>query len=374
MKYLFILGRNPELSIAEIKSYFKKECIEILNETQKENGFLISLATKISDRTVDFLGGTISIAEVLEEGSVDEIIQNLDKTEIYFGEKNNINYCFWNFSNNADKILDYLRKRFKSEKLKASLKSAYENMVLQSGKIVRIPSSKHIDEEYFLFESESGREYFGKIIQKSNYEEIKKRDMEKPVRRESLAISPRLAKIMINLSEVKEGEILVDPFCGIGVVLEEALNQKIRIVGIDKNKSAIQGSQKNLEWFGFNKKYYELINEDSKKIRISGANVIVTEPDLGEVLKKNPTKENAKKTLKNFEILMIQVLNNLKNEISGKIVFTSPLIRVGKKRIGCDIDNITEATGLNLIGKGFDEFRENQIVGRRIFVLNRKVL
>ena len=49
----------------------------------------------------------------------------------------------------------------------------------------------------------------------------------------------RLAKILINLSEVKDEEILLDPFCGIGVILEEALLQNINVIGIDKDKKAV---------------------------------------------------------------------------------------------------------------------------------------
>jgi hypothetical protein len=37
--------------------------------------------------------------------------------------------------------------------------------------------------------------------------------MQKPIRREELAISPRLAKILINLSGAKKNNLLLDPFC-----------------------------------------------------------------------------------------------------------------------------------------------------------------
>lgn len=374
MRYLFILGRNPELSILELKSYFNKENFEILDEETKENSFFVNLNQKLNERTIDFLGGTVAIGESIEEGEVKDLIKNLDKTLIYSGKENNINYSIWNFATKEsyEEILFYLKKRFKQEKLKASLKSMSGEINLQSGEIFRINSSKNIDEEYFLFSSEKiEKNYFGKLIQKSNYEEIEKRDMKKPIRRESLAISPRLAKIMINLSEVKENETLLDPFCGIGIILEEALHQKIKVIGIDLDKNAINGANENLKWFGFDKTKYSLFNADSSKIEIPSCNAIVTEPDLGETLKKVPTKEKAEEILKNFENLMIKVLNNLKKKISGKIVFSSPLVKIGKKRIGCDIEKISEMTKLNILQNGIDEFRENQIVGRRIFVLTK---
>lgn len=344
MKYLFVLGRNIELSIAEVENYFKRTNKNILSRKIIKNGLLIETNKKLNKDEIDFFGGVISIGEVICE------LKNLDKTEIYFGEKNNINYSVWNFSDEFSEVRIYLKKRFKQEKLKAVFKPS-EN-------------SSKINEEYFVFE-----DYFGKIIQKCDYGSLEKRDMKKPVRRESLAISPRLAKIMINLSQVKENETLFDPFCGIGVILQEALLQKIKVIGIDKDKKALEGAKENLNWFGFSKEKYKLINFDSKKVDVTKAQVLVSEPDLGEILKKIPTKEKAEKILRNFEDLIIKVLNNLKNVVSSRIVFSSPLIRIGKKRVGCNIEKICEDTNLKLVEKEFDDFREKQIVGRRIFVL-----
>ena len=199
-----------------------------------------------------------------------------------------------------------------------------------------------------------------------------KRDMNKPVRRESLSISPRLAKILINLSLIKKGETLVDPFCGIGVILQESLIQNLKVIGIDKDREAIKGANQNLSWAKFNKENYRLISNDSSSVNIDKANAIATEPDLGDILKKIPTKEKAQEIQEGFENLMIKVINNLKNKISGRIVFTAPDIRIGKKRISCNIERILERTKLRLVeGFPIKEFRQGQIVGREIFVLER---
>ena len=97
---------------------------------------------------------------------------------------------------------------------------------------------------------------------------------------------------------------------------------------------------------------------------------MASEPDFGKTLKKIPTKNEAKNMTKKFEDLMIKVIRNLKDKINGRIVFTAPFIRIGKKRIGCDFDKICKATKMNL-NKDFPipEFRYNQIVGRHIVVL-----
>lgn len=362
------MGRNEKLSIREIEAYLKTRGNEIVRKSHEENGLLIEVDLPIPNNMVNELGGTISIGEVLAYSLGDGIYDELDKIMIYTGEKNKLTYTLWEFSSYGERIKDYLKDRFKSEKLKTAYKGLTGYVDSQSGEKESRPSSKLIEEEYFIFEEE-GKQYFGKITQKCDYSEIEKRDMEKPSRRPSLDISPRLAKILINLSGVKVGEKIYDPFCGIGVVLQEALIQGIDAVGSEIDSVAVKGAEENMKWFEFPKERYLLINSDSSKVEIPEVNGIATEPDLGSTLKKIPTRAKAESTLKEFENLMISVINNVKEHVKGKIVFTSPHIRIGKKRLHCNIENICERTGYSLADEGIAEFRENQIVGRMIYVL-----
>ncbi len=372
MEYLFILGRNPKLSIAEIFDYFENSN-PVTEFYIKKNGMLATLERKIPENTINNLGGTIAIGEILASGNTDEIKKHLQKIEIYFGSKNNFNYAVWNFSDetNYNKILEYLKERFKSEKFKSSKKNLSGRLKLQDGGEISIPNSL-TEEEYFVYEK-NNVVYFGRIVEKANYKEIEERDIKKPVRREKLAISPRLAKIMINLSQVKEGQILIDPFCGIGGILQEALLRKIRVVGIDSDSEAISGARENLTWAGFQKKDFVLINSNSSKLSINNANVLVSEPELGEILKYPPTKNKARDIISSYEDLMIKILKNLKDKISGRIVFTAPYIKlITGERNECNIQKIISQTRLKL-HKNFPiaEFREGQVVGRQIFVLEK---
>ena len=366
MKYLFILGRNVDLSIAELKSFFQKEKISCKIISIVNNGLLVETEKNLPFGIIEKLGGTISIGEVFVSGTSEQIFKELDKKNLYSGKSNKLNYIVHDFEGkNFEDILLYLKARFREEKLKATHKKLTGNIKLQSGEVVPNLSSNLIQEQYFIFEN-----HFGKIIENCNYEKIEKRDMGKPVRRESLSISPRLAKILINLSQIKENETLLDPFCGIGTILQEALLQKIKVIGVDNDKTAIDSAKINLKWFNFSDNDYKLINEDSSKIKIQNADVIATEPDLGELLKKIPNEEKAKQIISGFEKLMIKVINNLKKNVNGRIVFTSPLVQTKAKKISPDFKKIASSTGLK-IAKDFpiDEFREDSIVGRSIVVL-----
>ncbi|MFZ1971087.1 MAG: DNA methyltransferase [Candidatus Nanoarchaeia archaeon] len=367
MKYLFILGRNIELSIAEIKAFFRKNNFDFKQIGLIDNGLLIETNKQFDFKVVDKLGGVVSIGEVLASGTVKEIFDELDKKSIYYSDNNKLNYVLYDFNGkDFGDVLFYLKQKLKKEGLKATDKKLTGNIKLQDGEFVPKVSSKNVDEQYFIFENN-----FGRIIEKIDYENIEERDMKKPVRRNELSISPRLAKILINLSEVKEGETLLDPFCGIGVILEEALLQKIKVIGIDKDKKAVEDAKKNLKWFKFQKEDYKLISEDSSIAKIPRISGISTEPDLGKLQKKNPSKEEAKKIKNSFEELMIKVLKNLKNYVNGKIVFTAPLIFTNKEKLSCDFKRISSSAGLKISEGPINEFRKDSIIGRSIIVMEK---
>ncbi|VVB82341.1 tRNA (guanine(10)-N2)-dimethyltransferase [uncultured archaeon] len=365
MKYLFILGRNVELSVEEIKSSFERDKINFKIISLVDNGLLVETEKNLQKGIIEKFGGVISIGEVLISGTFDKISEELDKKNLYFGTSNKLNYVVFDFNGkNFEKILFYLKQRFKEERLKATLKKLTGNIKLQSGEIVSNVASNLINEQYFVFENN-----FGRIIEEYDYDSVEKRDMEKPVRRNELSISPRLAKILINLSQVREGEILLDPFCGIGVVLQEALLQKIKVIGVDSDKIVIENAKRNMKWFNFFESNYQLINRDSTKVRVREVSCIVTEPDLGELQRRTPSDQKAKEIIANFEKLMINVLRNLKQHVTGRIVFTAPLVVAVKGKISPDFEKIANESGLKMVLKPIQEFRESSIVGRNIIVM-----
>ena len=367
MKYLFIAGRNVDLSLEEIKSFLKKERIDFMVISKFSNGILVE-TRRLLTRVIDKLGGFVSIGEVLAEGNAKEIMEVLENKPLYNVRKNKLNYAVYDFNGKEfERICFYLKNRFRLEGLKATEKKLTGRINLQSGGEVSKASSNLIDEQYFLFENS-----FGRIIEESDYEKIEKRDMTKPVRRNELSISPRLAKILINLSEIKHGERLLDPFCGIGTILQEALLQGIKVIGIDKDKKAIDCSELNLKWFHFPIQNYKLINADSSNVVIPNIEAIVTEPDLGELQRRVPSEAKAQEITKSFEALIIKVLRNLKKSVRGRIVFTTPLIQTEKRRVSCNFSNIALMTGLRIV-KGFpiDEFREKSIVARSVVVMEK---
>ena len=153
MKYLFILGRNIELSKAEVFSYFEREGNKILEVSENKNGLLVETEKSVPENSIEALGGVVAIGGVILESPKKELLKRLDEIILYSGTGNKLNYALWNFSKSYNDVLEYLKKRFKKEKLKATLKHMKGKIDSQEGEELEIPSSKLLDEKFFIFES-----------------------------------------------------------------------------------------------------------------------------------------------------------------------------------------------------------------------------
>ena len=65
-----------------------------------------------------------------------------------------------------------------------------------------------------------------------------------------ISLSPKTARLMINLSATKEGELVLDPFCGTGGILIEAAIMGRKIMGNDFSIAMASGTKLNLKYYG----------------------------------------------------------------------------------------------------------------------------
>jgi tRNA G10 N-methylase Trm11 len=151
--------------------------------------------------------------------------------------------------------------------------------------------------------------YTAKTIAVQDFEDYGRRDYQRPARDEKQGmIPPKVAQIMLNLSGAKTGESILDPFCGIGTIIQEGILLGYKMLGSDINKKAIKGSEQNLEWFRNRYKIspgkYHVEAADARdvaKLLVSQKiAAVVTESTLGPIYGKYP--EN-KEITKNFQEL-----------------------------------------------------------------------
>ena len=226
MKTFFILGRNPELSRVEILEFLKAR-----SRTHKEILFykdILIIETNEGEKfDIQEFGGVIHLGQITFEGTQEELKKYLEQNEIIPSDK-------FSYAIHGDLDTQILKDKFKAEHKKAAQKHGRGLIEFQDGSKGQNPKADF----HIFFHENKDIIYQGLATQTYDPTEVKKRDMQKPVRREALAISPRLSKILINLSGAKPHDRLLDPFCGIGSILQEALIKKVNIYGIDKDKQA----------------------------------------------------------------------------------------------------------------------------------------
>lgn len=219
----------------------------------------------------------------------------------------------------------------------------------------------------------------GRTVAVQRFDEYSRRDYGRPQRDDkSGMLPPKLAKIMINLSQTGKGQTILDPFCGSGTILQEALFLGYKkLIGSDISEKAVAATKQNLNWlkekFGLDTSGVKIFKCDARnlasKLKPATADAVVTEPYLGPV-------DSAKiPNLSELTELYTQSLSSIRTILkkSGRAVIILPII--GGKRF--DILGEIERLGyvvnkLNNSSRGsVVYFRPNQRVLREIFVFTK---
>ena len=162
--------------------------------------------------------------------------------------------------------------------------------------------------------------------------EFQKRDVGKPVERRIFAMPPRLARIMVNLVSCTSGKTLLDPFCGVGTILQEALLSGARVVGVDLNPWCVKAARENLEWlmveYGIKDSDFTILQGDARRLssRVRDIDCIATEPDLGPALRDVPTDAYAARIITKLEPLYFGFFEDAFDllKTDGKLAVVTP--------------------------------------------------
>ncbi|MBT0160276.1 hypothetical protein G4O51_09855 [Candidatus Bathyarchaeota archaeon A05DMB-2] len=232
--------------------------------------------------------------------------------------------------------------------------------------------------------------------------EFQKRDVGKPSQRKIFAIPPRLARIMVNLASCTEGKVFLDPFCGVGSILQEALLAKAKVIGVDVNRWCVEATMRNLKWL---KDEYSLENAESRvlqgdvrklseKIGREQVDCIATEPDLGPALRQVPTTSYATRLTERLEPLYHVLLEEAYKVLrrGGRLVVVSPYVktrsgqpvtmRIGDKAVAVGFKRVYPFQKRIFVGDpvGFAELtaiaslvdvEKKHIIGREIHILQK---
>ncbi len=336
-RYIFILGQNPELSQQEIINIIKRKkgIIEAIS-----NSYVLAKINIKPAELINNLGGIIKIVEYKESinnlenlNIIDYYQDNLNKEK-----KNNIGFSIYN-SNNKEyhkifKSFLELKKELKKDNYKIRLVSSKEN-ILSS---VIVSKNKLLNKELIIIKDHNNY-LIGLTLAIQDFAKYSKRDMLRPARdNKSGMLPPKLAQIMINLANLDTTKVFLDPFCGSGTILQEAMLLGYQnINGSDLSNKAVMDTKENIAWL---KKEYNLKNniniqrmatKDLSKFYPSHSiDLIITEPFMGDarLIQKTNDKEILKSIKYELQELYLNTFKEFKKILSpqGRIVFIFPII------------------------------------------------
>lgn len=179
--------------------------------------------------------------------------------------------------------------------------------------------------ELLVVRARNGNVIVAESIGAQNITTLAKRDQGRPKRDAFVGmLPPKLAQIMLNLAVpnqiTKEFRVL-DPFCGTGVVLQEAMLMGCSAYGSDLSEKMIDYTQENLSWLMSTFNVANDINLHQgdamdTKWRMP-VDAVVCEGYLGQPFSAPPSPSKRDEVRKNCNYIMSSFLKNIGEQIAS---------------------------------------------------------
>ena len=403
--YLFISGKNWMLSLAELTAYFNARNNKFEVEYFSREFFVFNLEKNLEPSAMADLGGTIKIGQpkttlptqIVKEAFLNknkqaqkQITQTLAASNIPAGmtpEKVLFGVSVY-FTDNTFSPMSGRMQRLIGSAVKDELTARGKKANFMGYSVDRKKAQlSHVEvlkknlvenQAEVLFCIGKTETWIATTIAVHNPFEFQKRDIYKPNQRVIFAMPPRLARMMVNLSACNEGKTLLDPFCGVGTILQEALLEKAAVVGMDVNPWCVKAAEENLEWltreYGLGNADFRVLLGDvgrmAEKVGLESVDCIVSEPDLGPALREVPTGPYAQKIIEKLKPLFFGFIEEAYRALKpkGRLVLVTPYIKTrSNEAVTMPIDNQLECVGFKRIyAFSIDMFSKNLDVGRLI--------
>ena len=323
--HIFILGKNRNISLAELHSRYSILKPEVLGD----DFVAINLNTKFVQSDLDQLGGVIKVGRVVANVNRDMLANELVKqlSQYYHGAKLNFGISIYGWSTkNLRSLLVSSRKNLR----KKEISSRFINNQFQNISAAQFKSIRQKGVELIIIK---GQKHFfiAEVVAVQDIDTYSKRDYEKPFRDMKVGmLPPKLAQIMINLTGAK-GTIW-DPFCGGGVLLMEGLLMGHNMLGSDINTKTLDGAQMNIDWikreFNLNSSA-DLFEHDATQPLIDKSfDAIACEGDLGPPQSHKITVGKAGQLVSQLDQLYVGFFEALKKaKCHQPIVIALPYFR-----------------------------------------------
>ncbi len=321
-KSLFILGRQPAIGRAELESLFGADHVAPVGE---------HMASDIAPDEIDFarIGSSIRLAKVLTELKTthwneiarylaDTMPEHLDhlpdegKLKLglsTFGLPVKPNQLF----RTGLELKKICQKAGRSVRLVPNTEPA-----LSSAQVLHNQLTSELGWELLLVRDGS-KTWLAQTVKVQDINAYSRRDQGRPKRDARVGmLPPKLAQTIVNLATgplpASEENVVLDPFCGTGVVLQEALLIGYGAYGTDLEPRMIDYSRINLEWLSTHGK------ETSPELEVGDATkhdwtypyaVVASETYLGRPLNSWPGSDALREIIGTCNVIIEKFLANI---------------------------------------------------------------
>ncbi len=326
-KSVLILGRQPALGLAELESLY--------GAAKVRPAGTIAALLDVDPTDVNFarLGGAMKLAKLLTVLDT----TNWDVVEKYL--RKTIPSHLQNVPDGKFKLgLSVYGLPITVGKLNASALTL-KKIIKSTGRSVRIIANKELELNsaqiaYNGLVSATGWELLvirdgnstilAQTVQVQDIDAYAARDQGRPKRDARVGmLPPKLAQTIVNLAvadtKPSSDTIILDPFCGTGVILQEALLMSYRVHGSDLEQRMIDFTDKNLDWLLNG--HDEISNaEGSVKTEAGDATdhiwnptptTIAAETYLGQPFASLPTPEKLEQVRSSCNLILKKFLRNI---------------------------------------------------------------
>lgn len=417
MSMICILGRQPALGLAELESRLgAKVLLPALPDVAQLN-------LVVEPVFFEQIGGTQKVGTVIghiNSTSWNEVTQGLKNIILDELPTGKVTFGISAYGLNVSP----LQVSSAALSLKKVIKSSGQPARVVPNKDVSLNTAQVLHNKLALgggFEllliRDGSRTLVARTVWVQDIEAYRRRDQERPARDARVGmLPPKLAQIIINLgigpsdvgssnlktantgSSLKFNETpvlsetdrlinpppLLDPFCGTGVILQEALLAGLNVYGTDLEPKMVEYSQTNLDWFQYKKNLtsnYQVDQSDATSVTWKPAPaVIASETYLGRALSSLPDQQSLLKIIHDCNVIHKKFLQNVARQTASgfRMCIAVPAWHVKDAFKHLPILDHLEELGYNPVSFSHAKtsdlvyHRQGQIVARELVVLTRK--
>lgn len=398
IKSLCILGRQPALGLAELESLYGANNVKPAGEA----AFLNIPAEDINFKR---LGGTIKTARVLSTlpytgwpriakyliEKIPEHLQHVPEGKFTLGISV---YGLALRVNDLNKANLQIKKVIKNSGRPVRV-VPNKSLELNSAQVLHNGLTRRGAWELLLFKN--GQEaILAQTLFVQDIEAYAARDQARPARDARVGmLPPKLAQVIVNLAsgkleqksetaEQRHRIRLLDPFCGTGVVLQEAMLMGYSVIGTDIEPRMVDYSKRNLQWLVDQNPGLENFADvevgDATDCKWPGFSVVASEVYLGRPLAQIPESQQLQKIINDANTITKKFLLNLSGQLKPgqRMCLALPAWQVNADKFKHlpVIDQITDM-GYNYLD--FEHvskddlvyYRRDQVVGRKLVILEK---